>query len=112
MGFLLDMGTLALLTRVLSFPSEGAFLLSAFVGATLVFFFNKHVTFKHHSALWTAQILRHYSVYGPAIVANFFLSTFLYWIGFSDLLAKMVAVAAIAIVNYLLSHHYVFKKHE
>lgn len=108
-GAILDMGALALLTRVLLMPPEFAFLLSALVGATFVFVVNKHVTFKHRGS-WLPQLLKHYTVYGPAIIANFLLSNALFLV-MPDFAAKFIAIGVIAVWNYLLSHHYVFKKH-
>ncbi len=107
-GSILDMGTLALLTRLFSVPAEAAFLFSAFVGATFVFFVNKHFTFKHRGA-WTTQLLKHYTVYGPAIIANFLLSNLLF-LFLPDIASKFVAIGVIAVWNYLMSHHFVFRK--
>ena len=107
-GSILDMGTLALLTRALSVPAEFAFLLSALVGATFVFVVNKLFTFRHSGA-WLPQLLKHYTVYGPAIIANFLLSNALFLV-VPDLVAKPIAIGVIAVWNYLLSHHYVFRK--
>lgn len=109
-GSILDLGTLTLLTRALSVPAQVAFLLSAFVGATFVFFVNKHFTFKHRSSAFLPQLIKHYSVYGPAIIANFLLSNALFLV-LPDFAAKFIAIGVIAVWNYLLSHHYVFKKH-
>lgn len=108
-GSVLDLSTLTVLTRLLLVPSEAAFLFSALVGATFVFFVNKHFTFKHSAGGWSTQLLKHYTVYGPAIVANFLLSNALFLV-LPDLLAKFLAIGAIAVWNYLMSHHYVFKK--
>ena len=108
-GAILDMGMLALLTRALLVPAEVSFLLSALVGSTLVFFVNRRFTFKQRGAAWGPQLLRHYTVYGPAIVANFLLSNALFLV-MSDLAAKFIAIGVIASWNYLMSHHYVFKK--
>ena len=108
-GSILDLGTLTVLTRVLFVPAEVAFLLSACVGATFVFVVNKLVTFKDGGA-WMPQLLKHYTVYGPAIIANFLLSNALFLV-LPDLAAKFIAIGVIAMWNYLLSHHYVFRKH-
>jgi putative flippase GtrA len=108
-GSMLDLGTLTLLTRVLSVPAQVAFLLSAFVGATFVFFVNKYFTFKHRSSALLPQLLKHYTVYGPAIIANFLLSNALFLV-MPDIAAKFIAIGVIAVWNYLMSHHYVFKK--
>lgn len=108
-GSILDLGTLTILTRVFGMPAEVAFLCSAFVGATFVFFVNKYFTFKHRGSAFLPQLLKHYTVYGPAIIANFLLSNALFLV-MPDLLAKFVAIGVIAVWNYLLSHHYVFKK--
>jgi len=108
-GSILDLGTLTLLTRVLSVPAEIAFLASAFVGATFVFFVNKHFTFKHRGNAFWPQLLKHYTVYGPAIIANFLLSNALFLV-MPDIAAKFIAIGVIAVWNYTMSHHYVFKK--
>lgn len=108
-GSLLDLGTLTLLTRVLLVPAEFAFLLSALVGATFVFVVNKLFTFRHAGA-WMPQLLKHYSVYGPAIIANFLLSNALF-LFLPDVVSKFIAIGVIAVWNYLMSHHYVFRKH-
>lgn len=108
-GSVLDLGVLTLLTRVAGLHAEFAFLLSALVGATFVFFVNKHVTFHHHTGAFLPQLLKHYTVYGPAIIANFLLSNALFLV-MPDLAAKFIAIGVIAVWNYMLSHHYVFKK--
>lgn len=107
-GSILDLGTLTLLTRVLEVPAEAGFLFSSIVGSTFVFVVNKFVTFKHRGA-WMPQLLKHYTVYGPAIIANFLLSNVLFLV-LPDIAAKVIAIGVIALWNYLLSHHYVFKK--
>ena len=109
-GSILDMGTLAVLTRIAHVPAEVAFLLSAIVGATFVFIVNKTFTFKHSGA-WLPQLFKHYTVYGPAIVANFLLSNALFLV-MPDIAAKFIAIGVIAVWNYVLSHHYVFRKYE
>lgn len=109
-GSVIDVATLTFITRALSVPAEVGFLFSSIVGATFVFFVNKHFTFKHSSADWGNQLLKHYTVYGPAIIANFLLSNALFLV-LPDLVAKFVAIGVIAVWNYLMSHHYVFKKH-
>lgn len=108
-GMILDLSTLYLLTRVLHIPSEGVFFVSSFVGATFVFFINKYFTFNHHSGRLVQQLLKHYTVYGPAIIANFLLSNVLFLV-LPDLAAKFIAIGVIAVWNYAMSHHYVFKK--
>lgn len=108
-GSILDLGTLSLLTRVFLVPAEAAFLVSAFVGATFVFFVNKHFTFAHRASAFLPQLFKHYTVYGPAIIANFLLSNALFLV-LPDLAAKFIAIGVIAVWNYLMSHHYVFKK--
>lgn len=108
-GSLLDLSTLTVLTRVLHVPAEVSFLFSALVGATFVFFVNKHFTFKDARGGWTKQLLKHYTVYGPAIIANFLLSNALFLV-LPDLVAKFIAIGVIAVWNYAMSHHYVFRK--
>jgi putative flippase GtrA len=109
-GSILDLGTLTVLTRVFGIPAEVGFLFSALVGATFVFVVNKLFTFRHAGA-WLPQLAKHYTVYGPAIIANFLLSNLLFLV-LPDFAAKFVAIGVIAVWNYLLSHHYVFRKHE
>jgi putative flippase GtrA len=108
-GSIIDLCTLTFLTRTLSVPAEAGFLFSSIMGATFVFVVNKLVTFKHGGA-WMPQLLKHYTVYGPAIIANFLLSNALFLV-LPDIAAKVIAIGVIAAWNYLLSHHYVFKKH-
>ncbi len=108
MGSVIDLGGLALLTRVFDVPSEVGFLCSALLGSTFVFVVNKIVTFKSKGA-WMPQLLKHYTVYGPAIIANFLLSNALFLV-MPDFAAKVIAIGVIAVWNYVMSHHYVFKK--
>lgn len=109
MGSLIDLTTLAFLTRIIGVPPEIAFFFSSLIGATFVFVVNKFMTFRHHDVPWPKQLLKHYSVYGPALVANFFLSNLLFLV-LPDLAAKLVAIGIIAVWNYLWSHHYVFRR--
>ncbi len=108
MGSIIDLATLMLLTRVLRVPAEAGFLFSSIVGATFVFVVNKMFTFRHSGA-WAPQLLKHYIVYGPAIIGNFFLSNVLF-LFIPDITAKVIAIGAIAVWNYLMSHHYVFRR--
>lgn len=111
LGTIVDMTTLTTLTRVFSVSPEVGFLISATTGAIFVFFVNKFFTFKNRDR-FLPQLLKHATVYVPAIIANFALSTLLFWLGVHDLLAKLIAIGVIAIANYLLSHHYVFRKRD
>ena len=108
MGSVIDIAALTVLTRVFAVPAEASFFFTALLGATFVFFVNKFVTFKHRGALGP-QLLKHYVVYGPAIVGNFLLSNLLF-LFVPAVVAKVVAIGTIAVWNYLLSHHFVFRK--
>lgn len=108
-GAVLDLGMLTILTRVLDVPAEAAFLFSSIVGSAFVFFVNKAFTFKNREATYVPQLLKHYTVYGPAIIANFLLSNALFLV-LPDVVSKFLAIGVIAVWNYLMSHHYVFRR--
>lgn len=103
-----------------------AYVPSALIPATFVFFFNKFVTFRAlgHTSGQTRRFLM---VYLVAIVANYILSSVFYTFGhalfighleFGILIneqrlayvAKAMAIGVTAVFNYSLSHFFIFRK--
>jgi putative flippase GtrA len=103
-----------------------AYLPSALIPATFVFFFNKHVTFRA-SGRTAEQTKRFVMVYVVAFCTNYLLSSLLYSAGSSLVtgqvisgieltdarvayLAKAMAIGITAVFNYCFSHFFIFRK--
>ncbi len=106
----IDLGGLQIMVRYLSVPEEAAVVLSSLVSVIFVFFFNKFFTFRDGSTGYAKQITKFALVYGFAIVLNGIVSNFFLWMGFHYLIAKVFAIGIGAIINFVLSHLFVFTK--
>lgn len=76
---------------------------------TFVFFFNKSVTFRSHGRMG-AQSVRFVLVYGFAIVLNYLLYRAILTTGLDYRLANALTIGVIAILNYTMSHGFIFRK--
>lgn len=108
-GATLDLSSQWVSVELLAVPAHLAFVLSASLGALTVFVFNKFITFKSHESVGS-QFLKFVIVYVPAIGLNFILSSFFYWLGASHEIAKVLAIGIGAVLNYVLSNWFIFKK--
>lgn len=108
----IDLGGLQVMVRYMSVPEEIAVVLSSLVSVIFVFVFNKFFTFRDTSRKYTSQIVKFALVYGFAIVLNGFVSNIFLWAGFHYLIAKVFAIAIGAVINFLLSHFFVFRQAE
>ncbi len=103
-----------------------AYLPSALIPVTFVFFFNKYVTFRAVGQT-ASQTKRFILVYVVAFTINYLLSSALYSVGsqmfsnqilfgmtFTDpriaYLAKAMAIGITAVFNYCFSHYFIFRK--
>lgn len=103
-----------------------AYLPSALIPATFVFFFNKYVTFRAVGQT-SSQTRRFILVYVVAFCINYLLSSTLYSFGSVILrgqmfygleltdpriayLAKAMAIGITAVFNYCFSHYFIFRK--
>ncbi len=103
-----------------------AYIPSALIPATFVFFFNKHVTFRAVGQT-SAQTKRFVLVYVVSFAVNYLLSSALYSLGssmFTDhvvigitltdsriaYLAKALAIGITAVFNYCFSHFFIFRQ--
>lgn len=111
-GATVDLSSQWLFVEHAGVPPEYAFVLSASMGATVVFFFNKYITFSDRQQAVGNQIVKFVIVYAPSIGLNFLLSTFFYWIGLPHEIAKALAIGIGAVINYILSATFIFKKKE
>jgi putative flippase GtrA len=112
LGASIDLGGLTLLHGVVHFPVPLAYITSTLCSVAVVFFINKHFTFANKEQEVGMQLGKFALVYGGAIILNFLLSTGFYSVGVQYILAKALAIGIGAVLNYLLSHHFVFKKKE
>ncbi len=108
----IDLGGLQIMVRSLSVPEEAAVVLSSLVSVIFVFIFNKFFTFRDGSTGYARQITKFALVYGFAIVLNGVVSNFFLWLGFHYLLAKVFAIGIGAVINFILSHVFVFTKQQ
>jgi len=109
---LIDLGGLQIMVRYLSVPEEFAVVLSSLISVIFVFIFNKFFTFRDTSSRYASQILKFALVYGFAIVLNGFVSNIFLLLGFHYLVAKIIAIAIGAVINFVLSHFFVFTKQQ
>jgi len=103
-----------------------AYIPSALIPATFVFFFNKYVTFRAVGRT-SSQTRRFILVYVVAFCTNYLLSSGLYSVGntsFADdivlgvlltspriaYLAKAMAIGITAVSNYFFSHYFIFRQ--
>lgn len=106
----IDLGGLQVMVRYLSVPEEVAVVLSSLISVIFVFIFNKFFTFRDKSSKYASQILKFALVYGFAIVLNGFVSNIFLWLGFHYLIAKVIAIGIGAVINFVLSHVFVFRQ--
>lgn len=109
---MVDFSLLYLLVQVLDVIPYIGYVGSTSVALVVVFFANKHFTFRNHERRHREQFLRFLLVYGVGFIFNIGIASFLYWSGLHYMLAKVVAIAIIACWNYALSHRFVFQKGE
>lgn len=108
-GATLDLSSQWIFVELLVIPELVAFVLSASIGAITVFFLNKFFTFKNYESTGS-QFFKFAIVYAPAIVLNFILSSFFFWLGAPHQIAKALAIGIGAVLNYLFSHFFIFRK--
>lgn len=109
---MIDLGGLQIMVRYLSVPEEAAVVLSSLISVIFVFVFNKFFTFRDASTRYARQITKFALVYGFAIVLNGFVSNIFLWLGFHYLVAKIIAIAIGAVINFVLSQSFVFTHHK
>lgn len=118
---LIDLGTLTLLVHYDIIPEQFAFVASSCVAIVFVFIANKYFTFKNRESTGN-QAVKFAIVYGGAIALNVVLSNVFYWAGthllshflsntLVALAAKAGAIGIGAVLNYTLSHSFIFKRH-
>lgn len=108
-GAAVDFSLLFLLVQVLGVTPYVGYVGSTSVALIVVFFTNKHFTFRNHERCHGEQFLRFLLVYGIGFLFNIGIASFLYWSGLHYMLAKVCAIAVVAFWNYALSHGFVFK---
>ncbi len=111
-GASVDFSLLFLLVQVLGLIPYLGYIGSTSVALVVVFFSNKHFTFRNHERRHREQFLKFLLVYGVGFLFNVGIASFLYWSGLHYMLAKVCAIAVIALWNYALSHGFVFKRRE
>lgn len=108
LGASVDFSILFLLVQILGITPYLGYIGSTSVALVVVFFANKHFTFRNRERRHREQFLRFLLVYGVGFIFNIGIASFLYWAGFHYMLAKVCAIAIIAFWNYALSHVFVF----
>ena len=122
-GACIDFGVLAIQVEIFDISPHIAYIPSGLGAVVFVFFFNKYVTFKNHEPAGK-QGLKFALVYSTAFVLNYVLATGFYSLsqmvlqeegflrGKAYLLAKAAAIGIVSIMNYTLSHGFIFKRME
>lgn len=109
---IIDLGGAGIMVEFLSVPEEAAVVFSSLVSVIFVFVFNKFFTFRDGSTRYARQITKFALVYGFAIVLNGAVSNVFLWLGFHYLVAKVFAIGIGAVINFVLSHTFVFTHHK
>lgn len=108
-GFALELGTLTLLVEVFGMSKIIAKIPAMLLSVTFVFFFNKFITFKNKERS-AAQTMRFVVVYTFAAMLNYICYALLVSLGVQYQLASAIVVGVIAVLNYVLSHGFIFRK--
>ena len=111
-GATIDLSSLTFFVEVLDVDPAIAFIPSAGLAVTFVFFANKYFTFNNREKKHLSQAAKFAIVYGTAITSNLAISWTLLWLGVHYFLARVVAIGIGAVWNYSMSHGFVFKKGE
>ncbi len=126
LGAVIEFTVIHYLVGHLHWSAYVVYIPSALLPSIFVFFFNKYVTFGAMDGNTAAQTKRFLIVYTSTFCLNYVLSSLLYLVGdhfllgitisgftFTDVrvayAAKICAIGFIAIVNYTLSHTFIFK---
>jgi len=112
LGATIDLSSLTFFVEVLDIHPSIAFIPSTFLAVLFVFLANKHFTFRNLERRYGSQAMKFAVVYGAAICLNIGLSNLLLFLGLHYFLAKVLAIGTIAVWNYVMSHHFVFRKEQ
>ena len=111
-GFVLQIGALALLTRRFDWPPFAATAVALELAALQNFIAHSHWTWRDRPAKSVRGWLRRYSRYQGAktasLLVNLLVTTALTYAGMPAEVANTAAVLVCAIPNYLVSEHLVF----
>lgn len=108
-GFFIELGLLTFLVEYAHTAPALAALPSGVASVTFVFFFNKYITFRNKERS-RAQTLRFILVYSCAFGGSYILYVGLLWLHVQYQLAKVLVVGTVAVINYCLSHGFIFKE--
>lgn len=126
LGAAIEFSVIYFLIGRLGWSAYVVYVPSALIPAFFVFFFNKHVTFGAKQGDTASQSGRFLMVYASTFCLNYVLSSSFYLLGdriFLDSIfggititevhiayaAKVCAIGIVAVVNYVLSHTFIFK---
>ncbi len=110
-GFSIEFVILTLLVEKFHIVPWIANLPAGLASITFVFFFNKYITFRNKERS-RAQTMRFILVYSCAFVGSYIFYAALLWLHVQYQLGKVIVVGTVAIINYCLSHGFIFKKVE
>ncbi len=126
LGAVMDFSVLYILTDWYSISPIIAYIFSSGIPSIFVFLFNKYITFGASDGNSNTQSKRFIIVYTLTFILNYLLSSLFYFLGLAYLvslhvgsysitevevtyLARVIAIAITAVINYLSSHHFIFK---
>lgn len=111
-GAFLEFASLALLVEVIDVDESVAGIYSLGPSLVYVFLMHKYFTFKNHEKNVGGQMAKFALVYALAILFNILLYSVFIWLGVYYPFAKALAIAIVAVWNYILAHGFIFKKNE
>ncbi|MDD5055192.1 MAG: GtrA family protein [Candidatus Peribacteraceae bacterium] len=126
LGAIIEFSVIYVLIGRLGWSAYVVYIPSALIPAFFVFFFNKYVTFGASEGKTASQSGRFLLVYASTFCLNYLLSSSFYLAGDRLILdsviggiaitevhiaygAKFCAIGIVAVVNYVLSHTFIFK---
>jgi putative flippase GtrA len=114
LGFLLQIGAIALLTRTYDWPPFAATALALELAALQNFVAHSRWTWADRPAKslrgWMHRYWRYQAAKTSSLAANLLITTLLVYAGAPPEIANTVAVLICAIPNYLASEHLVFRQ--
>jgi putative flippase GtrA len=112
-GFLIQIGSIALLTRTWGWSSLAATAVGLELAALMNFFGHSRWTWRDRRASslrdWLARYWRYQAAKTTSLAANLGITAALAYAGLSPEVANTIAVLICAVPNYLVSEHLVFR---
>lgn len=108
-GVVVDLAVLTLCVELLQLIPEVGYVISTVITGAYVFLFNRHFTFRKIGAGARQQAQRFAVTYVLTAIVHLGIAMGLYWLGMQYVVSKILATIATAVLNYALSHWFIFR---